>query len=498
MADSTLTDTAYEVLVACQIHDAADYTDQISRSLRLAQDAGDDEAEATWMFVDVVASVLTGSPDVQDRVDHMVRRTLELNRPVWHATGLALSAVSGHDHTHVTGRLETLAEAVAILMANARPSRAYARALNAVALAYSADRMWELGEEFFARTQQVINSIDDVAMQVGTVVNRLSLAVNEASDLIRLGSFKDAQERARVALEVEQLHSRAHVTGEEPQLVWIPRALRSLLVYPPEPEFDVDAWEALGSSRHRLGALLTGAMAIENDDPDRAEALLDIVVRYPVPIEEPMAAKLASWLEARIAAHGIEPSARDGVMTQVNQLSEEIMQIREALSAMALASIEARQQEEETAELRRLSAEDALTGVANRRAFDAILDLRAGKKTALLLIDIDRFKTVNDRFGHQVGDEVLRRVASAITAATRERDTVCRIGGDEFAVVLSTAEQALADRIATRILSEVSTIDWAQLAEGLEIDVSVGTSTARTADVYRLADEALYEVKRQR
>ena len=486
---------AFDLLNRCQVVEPGELDEQITDAIAVARQAEDAEAESVLLFAEIVSQVVVGAKHVPDLILAMIGRTVELNQPIWHATSLALSATSGHDTTHVLFRLETLAEAIAILTRNATPSRAMVRGLNAVALAYGVDRMWELSEQFFVQTKQMAEQIDDTVMQTATVINRLYLGANETMDLLRLGYFDQAQQRAREALQIEWETAADPFTRGSSLLVWIPLGLRSLLVHPPNPEFDVGAWQDLGPDRNRVFGLLAGCMAVHNDDLTRAEQMLDLVLAHPMPIEEPLAGRLAVALGARIAQRRIEPALRHDVETHLSALSEETQEVRLALTATAHASIVAKQQEEETAELRRLSAEDSLTGVSNRRAFDTLIDLRRGQQTALLIIDIDDFKAVNDQFGHEVGDEVLRRTGSAIITATRERDAVCRIGGDEFAVVLAAADEALANRIVARVAAEVSSTDWSSIAAGLSINVSIGAATAETSEVYRLADAALYESK---
>lgn len=147
--------------------------------------------------------------------------------------------------------------------------------------------------------------------------------------------------------------------------------------------------------------------------------------------------------------------------------------------------------------------EDPMTGLPNRRAFDDHLQRlvasadRSAEPLSLLLIDVDRFKEVNDSRGHMVGDQVLRAVAGALRASGREADIVARIGGDEFAVLLPSCalEDALpvgvaaADRAAART---------ARI--GAPVTVSVGAATlpggARTApELFAAADRALYASK---
>lgn len=148
--------------------------------------------------------------------------------------------------------------------------------------------------------------------------------------------------------------------------------------------------------------------------------------------------------------------------------------------------------------LARAAATDALTGLPNRRAAEAMIDtaLQAGKPLALLSIDVDHFKDVNDAFGHEGGDAVLCSLAKTLAAHLRSSDTVCRWGGEEFLVLLTGAEADEAVRIAGRLRRAVRDESAGWLAP---VTVSVGIAWARHGDatpgVVRRADAAMYRAK---
>ena len=107
--------------------------------------------------------------------------------------------------------------------------------------------------------------------------------------------------------------------------------------------------------------------------------------------------------------------------------------------------------------MRRFALRDPLTGLANRRALDERLGYeiarhtRHGESFAVLALDLDGFKAVNDRFGHDAGDELLREAAAALVEVVRAQDTVVRLGGDEFCVLAPQTGQASADHLAARV-----------------------------------------------
>lgn len=125
---------------------------------------------------------------------------------------------------------------------------------------------------------------------------------------------------------------------------------------------------------------------------------------------------------------------------------------------------------------------------------------RTGRKVALLFVDLDGFKGVNDTHGHAAGDEVLRRVASRMQAAVREQDTVARVGGDEFIVILTgLVDSAAAIRVADQIIAKVAEpFVWQSqtLSVGASIGIALYPDQAKDGDsLRRLADAAMYQAK---
>jgi diguanylate cyclase (GGDEF)-like protein/PAS domain S-box-containing protein len=157
------------------------------------------------------------------------------------------------------------------------------------------------------------------------------------------------------------------------------------------------------------------------------------------------------------------------------------------------------------AELLQLAETDALTGLQNRRTFMSRVTLElersAGSDShaAFLLLDLDHFKSINDRWGHAAGDEALCAVAACFQSALRSADTLARMGGEEFAVMLPGTSVEEAAQIAERIRQNVADLR-VENKPALRLTVSVGVSAwgpAKTAeDVLSAADSALYEAKR--
>jgi diguanylate cyclase (GGDEF)-like protein len=145
------------------------------------------------------------------------------------------------------------------------------------------------------------------------------------------------------------------------------------------------------------------------------------------------------------------------------------------------------------------SMRDELTQLLNRRgAYEAVAVLRSvrGSSYAVLLIDIDNFKHINDSYGHVVGDAVLVSVAKTIRESVRDRDVVARLGGDEFLVFSPACDVATAREIVARILERVAAQSDVAYAYTLSVGICIESCTVTEFDVmYRRADEAMYRAK---
>ena len=154
-------------------------------------------------------------------------------------------------------------------------------------------------------------------------------------------------------------------------------------------------------------------------------------------------------------------------------------------------------------QLRRLSVTDELTGLRNRRAFEERLLLefsmsrRRHRELAVLLIDVDNFKTINDRWGHGAGDAVLRRLGAVLRTTIRLPDLVARYGGEEFVVLLPESGPEAALGFSRRLMERMANETW----EHEPVTVSIGLAALNDSllngfQLVSMADEALYAAKR--
>ncbi len=162
---------------------------------------------------------------------------------------------------------------------------------------------------------------------------------------------------------------------------------------------------------------------------------------------------------------------------------------------------------ERSQNLEQAATTDGLTGMHNRRYFDdAMVEYlnafrEIGKPVGMMILDLDHFKVINDTHGHDVGDEVLRRVANCLMEFTRYHDVVARLGGEEFAVLSPNTSERQLHALADRIRTAISDLRIASGNVTLRVTVSIGLATwdGREAgeELYRRADKQLYQAKRQ-
>jgi diguanylate cyclase (GGDEF)-like protein/PAS domain S-box-containing protein len=220
---------------------------------------------------------------------------------------------------------------------------------------------------------------------------------------------------------------------------------------------------------------------------------------------EPVRAALARVLERPGAEHAHDFRARhaDGSWRVLQAMSKNLSDDEHVRGVLVnCRDVTDRQQLEQ--QLRHQAFHDGLTGLANRALFADRVEhalqrlARQHGYLAVLFIDLDDFKTVNDSLGHGVGDELIREVSDRLRRSVREGDTAARLGGDEFAVLLEDTDPEAASRAAERILDALHArfrIGRRQLTVGASVGVAIGSRTQSVSDVMRNADVAMYRAK---
>jgi diguanylate cyclase (GGDEF)-like protein len=199
--------------------------------------------------------------------------------------------------------------------------------------------------------------------------------------------------------------------------------------------------------------------------------------------------------DVRTISHGADPNARVGFTGD-----DEIAALAEDINSM-LAALQESQQE-----LEYMAGHDMLTKLYNRHRFEEELDrelmeqVRTGGRGALLWLDIDNFKQVNDTLGHAVGDRLLTGFAQELKTQTRGYATLARIGGDEFAAILPTADRAEAEKAADRLVGVVRARVFTVEAHDIQVQISIGIALypghgTVADDLLVCADLAMYDAK---
>lgn len=183
----------------------------------------------------------------------------------------------------------------------------------------------------------------------------------------------------------------------------------------------------------------------------------------------------------------------------VTPLEKKKVELNEMLNRLQLSAEEIRRQNQE---LERLATEDPLTGCLNRRSFFSTFESawadseQQDRAISCVMVDVDFFKSVNDRFGHSTGDEVLRTVAATLKKSARGDDLVCRYGGEEFCVLMRDADVATATKSAERLRLAIEAIQHPQLSVTASLGVSSRSLGAHSPqELLDQADKCLYVAK---
>ncbi len=202
---------------------------------------------------------------------------------------------------------------------------------------------------------------------------------------------------------------------------------------------------------------------------------------------------LSSWVLCSLCPLIIVFPAGTYIFSQAERLAAAHDQLLEAHGALAEAH----------EKLSEKARRDGMTGMLNRQSFiDALEDIRAETSNgALLILDADHFKKINDGYGHLAGDAALHAICAALVRTVRPRDLVGRIGGEEFGVFLVEAEETQASVDAERIRREIESTAFKPIAgRNIRLTVSIGGTVCRPgmtiSDLMREADTRLYEAKR--
>lgn len=337
----------------------------------------------------------------------------------------------------------------------------------------------------------------DEFAQLGNEFNAMSVQLQEHIDDLR-------RERVRLARSLRRL-------GEAFASNLDRAALLQILVETASDTLGADGGRARIEQQPGAGYTVVASVGRLGDSWGAVDEAESAVLERNTLIAVEQQAGSAVGFPLRAGAGEVDPLRVSGlicVWRAASPFNSSERELFEYLASQAAVSVENVGQHELAV---REAVTDALTGLANRRHFDERLEHEAerarslGSEVALVMLDIDDFKRVNDTYGHQTGDEVLRAVAGVLRSTSRDPDTPGRIGGEELAVVLPGAgldgAEDFAERVRTRIAALSFSPEDPATGGPFSITASLGVAGGRGAgvdaqDLVAAADAALYQAKR--
>ncbi|MGI8626374.1 MAG: diguanylate cyclase domain-containing protein [Geodermatophilaceae bacterium] len=406
--------------------------------------------------------------------------------------------------------LHDLTQAEALLPEDVPDGFVMASARTCLGNGYSELRLFEFARPQYELAFAAATAAPDVIVEraVASQVNLTTIHLNWSMELLRIGDTVGAQEKSDIAARHAALAQKYATTDETlPYAAHIALMLACAESGSGDPLMSADRIRAElnglegGARESRAFALPFLARALDQagQHTEAQEVAKQAISALP---------DNASWVTAAPAYHTLATLlARSGsdwaraALAYGDQLAEELwrQRLRTLHNARSMQVLERVTLERDQVQV--LANTDALTGVGNRRAFDVRMANLAMARAdapdvAMIVVDVDALKAINDAGGHEAGDRTLKGVAGALISQVRPGDLVARLGGDEFAAVLQGLDRAAAEEVAQGMVDAVSA------ALGSTVTVSVGVATGPASEagssLLRAADRAMYAAKRNR
>lgn len=475
-------------------------TDEIDRFIEEAESRGWPEVVCANLLLEVVRAEPRGWQHSLAQIPRLLARAEAEGDPVWTAIALGSRSrllLSSGESSAAVGSDHDLARATVLLEGlTGRPlERASAHIECAISFAWRGLRELEL--EHYDAAEALARQAPDAAILLPALLyNRAEAHLNSVASLRELGDPGPMLEQARRAA------AALAAAAEVPEMpdAWLNELqvfVALLAAIAPDAEVETPA------VREPVPPPLTGhfrlARAMRMEDRraalDEARAAVGSIDRLASPEAHDLARCMAAEFEAELIGHETEGL---GYARHLARLRWETRLSK--LTAMQ-SLLQAERLRSEHAILSQHAYLDELTGLGNRRSLARYLEAIAAEGVTMIatvLVDIDHFKSVNDGFGHTIGDKVLIRIAALLHASVRPGDLAVRLGGDEFLLVLAGVPPRAARGRAQTIHTSIDEEPWDELAEGLEVKASLGFacgSPDQHSAALAAADAALYRSK---
>jgi len=507
-AHAAAIERAYVLIETAQGEDTAGGIEAASAE---ATAQGWDDVQVLLHYADSFVARYAGLDD-SDHLQAMTDLAERIDEPVLYALSIAHMAGRWVDSRRTLDLTESptslLVRAVGILDGASGPVVHRGAALISIAIVSHALGLWELAMEQYELTEQTYAADNDprwtstVRRQRRAVAyNRVELALDWASAEAAIGDWAAAGSRAAAILP----GSLEAVDADwPPSWVVFYRCQLQLLAALAEPYRLADYTLGLPGDELTTAATAVGAAI---------QAVRRGNIAHAARLAEGRADQLGGYVAANARLLCMSIAARQpGTPAIATAYANELATLRwnarinQMTGVRDAIAVERRRREHE--QLRHQVLIDDLTGLANRRGYHAYLTgLRqpADEQVddehgcyAVMMIDVDHFKGVNDTFGHDIGDVVLTRIAQVLALNVRPVDLAARLGGDEFVVILANVGAGVPEARAQAILDAVRGHPWDEVAAGLAVSISVGVHNGGRQELPALltdADRKLYHAK---